>query len=89
LRSHKLTLNFFDMKKVLYSAAIIGLFSLSSCKKDYSCDCEVTVMGQTTTSSAKIEDSSNSDAKEACDAIEAGYKLSASIGGGTANCELN
>jgi hypothetical protein len=77
------------MKKVLYSAAIIGLFGLASCKKDYSCDCEVTIMGQTTNASTPIENSTKSDAEEACDEIEAGLKLGASMGGGSVSCELN
>ena len=52
------------MKAVL--VAIVGLVALSSCKKDYSCECrtgEETAVIQTT----EIKDKTLKDAKKICD----------------------
>jgi hypothetical protein len=52
------------MKKVLFAVAFVA-FATVSCKKDYVCEC--TVMGQTVEN--PIENSSKSDAEDACDAL--------------------
>lgn len=65
------------MKKIFAAVAIVALFA--SCKKDYTCDCEI--LGQKT--STPILDSSKGDAENACDALG----VSATILGGT--CTLN
>lgn len=59
------------MKKQLL-AAFMGLFLVSgliSCKKDYSCECEVLSNGQYVSSSSfSISNASKKDAKNACEA---------------------
>jgi hypothetical protein len=55
-------------KKMFFVAAAIAVLSLSSCKKDYTCDCEVSALGATVPgSSENINDSSQSDAQQICD----------------------
>lgn len=67
------------MKKLLTFAVVgVAVVSMTSCKKDWNCDC--TVSGVTTTS--VIPDSNKSDAEEACDALG----TAAAIVGGS--CEL-
>jgi hypothetical protein len=51
------------MKKVLLLAIVATCFGMTSCKKDYTCEC--TIGGQTL--SEKITNSKKSDAKTACD----------------------
>jgi len=55
------------MKKLLLMAAVAGLFTVTSCKKDYTCNCTV---GSTTTPTT-IENVSKADAEAACDALDA------------------
>jgi hypothetical protein len=69
------------MKKIVTVAAV-ALFAalvLPSCKKDYVCTCSI--QGQTTTS--PMNDTKKSDAKAACDALNA----TASMVGGS--CSLD
>lgn len=56
------------MKKLMTIAAVtVALISLSSCKKDYTCECTIDVLGETTTTSTTIN-ATKGDAKEACEA---------------------
>jgi hypothetical protein len=57
--------------KLFFAAAAVAVLSLSSCKKDYTCDCDVTVLGMTQEATTDILDSSKDDAETACDDIEA------------------
>jgi 5-enolpyruvylshikimate-3-phosphate synthase len=67
------------MKKVFLAAVVLaGTFSMTSCKKDWNCDC--TIAGQTTTS--VIQDVNKSDAEDACNALS----VAAAFAGGS--CEL-
>ncbi|MEN9442729.1 MAG: hypothetical protein RLZ33_2806 [Bacteroidota bacterium] len=54
------------MKKVLFVAAL-GMLTLASCKKDYTCEC--TINGLTSTSTMK--DVKKKDAEKSCDALNA------------------
>lgn len=53
------------MKKIIFlgSFAVLGLVS---CKKDYTCECTTTSMGQTITQSTTIN-GTKKDAKAACE----------------------
>ena len=53
------------MKKVLLAVAVVAFFA--SCKKDYTCECTVDLLGVKTTSSTTLN-ATKSDAKEACEA---------------------
>lgn len=68
------------MKKVIGIAAfaVLGMVALSSCKKDYTCEC--TVGGST--SSTVYEDIKKSDAEDACTSLS----TLAALGGGS--CSL-
>lgn len=66
------------MKKVIMIAVVGGAFALTSCKKDYSCEC--TSGGQTYT--LTIQDAKKKDADAACDTWGTLYTLA----GGS--CEL-
>ena len=72
------------MKKLLLSAAAFALVAstMTSCKKDYSCDCTYTVGGVTETDKYPIKDAKKKDAEAACDT----WSLLHSTDG---KCELN
>lgn len=53
------------MKKVLLLAIVATAFGLTSCKKDYTCEC--TILG--TTSSVKYTNVKKADAKKSCEAL--------------------
>lgn len=67
------------MKKVIFAIAALGLISLTSCKKEYTCSC--TIAGSTTDvkSGTKIK---KSEAETWCNALNA----TSAIGGGS--CKL-
>lgn len=67
------------MKKVLLIAAVAA-FAMTSCKKDYTCECKA--LG--TTASAQIVDAKKKDAQKACDDTQAGWKILDD----SATCEL-
>ncbi len=54
------------MKKIILLAAVITL-SLSSCKKDYVCECTTTSPAGVTTSTEDTEKMKLADAKSKCD----------------------
>lgn len=63
------------MKKLLSIAVVsAALISLSSCKKDYTCECTST-SSESVLSTLQIPDSKKSDAQSACDAWEAQYAI--------------
>ncbi len=68
------------MKKIIAIAAMAVLV-LSSCKKDYTCECTTTGNGQTATASSTVK-ATKKDAKEAC---ESG---SSSASGYTTTCAI-
>ena len=55
------------MKKLLILAVIAGAFSLTSCKKDYTCSCTIT--GSSTPIDYKWTKITKKDAKAACDKL--------------------
>lgn len=55
------------MKKITLLAAVIVAISFASCKKDYTCECSVTVNGVTASGSTTINDTKKK-AKDACTA---------------------
>ena len=59
------------MKKVLLFAGVLFVFGATSCKKDYTCSCE---LAGTTTDSV-IENSTKKDAEAACDEANATWAL--------------
>jgi len=66
------------MKKVILIAAV-GMMALVSCKKDYTCECNVD--GEKY--SYDMKDVKKSDAKDACDALGSAWI----IAGGTCDFE--
>jgi hypothetical protein len=70
--------------KLFFATAAVALISLSSCKKDYVCECEVETSGISTPIDVAINDSKKSDAEDACDSAETTYGSGAS----TASCTL-
>lgn len=52
------------MKKLLFVAAV-AVFALSSCTKDYTCDCTVEFLGVSSTSSTDFNDLNKSEADDA------------------------
>jgi hypothetical protein len=55
------------MKKLVFSIAALGLVSLTSCKKEFTCACTTTANGTSTTVEAKTAKVSKKDAKTACE----------------------
>ena len=71
------------MKKFLLSVAAFAIVAttMTSCKKEYTCECTATVLGFTATSSATIKDTKK-NAKEACEkgnSATAGAEVSCKI----------
>lgn len=71
--------------KMFFVAAAAAVITLSSCKKDYDCDCEYEIQGESVTGYALIEDSKKKDAEDECDSFEADLN---SIGS-SASCDLS
>jgi hypothetical protein len=79
------------MKKVLFFG-VVALLGLSSCKKNYTCECIQTIdlMGQKTnqTITTPIKDT-KANATDACKALSLSTNTSSSYGGTvTMNCNL-
>lgn len=55
------------MKKLFLSLAAISLLALTSCKKDWTCECTTTAIGISASASTTIKDT-KSNAKEDCEA---------------------
>lgn len=60
------------MKKVLLLAIVATAFGMTSCKKDYTCEC--TIGGQT--SSSVMKNVKKADAKTACETLNTSAKIS-------------
>lgn len=59
------------MKKLIFGVSAIVLLGLSSCKKDYNCECTYQDTGNTTiTENKTVKNSSLDDAKKTCDGYE-------------------
>ena len=69
------------MKKVLFSALVLGAMTLVSCKKEYTCSCSFSGNGVSGTASTTIKDTKK-NAQEEC---ESG---SATANGTTTTCSL-
>lgn len=67
------------MKKLLVLAIIAGAFTMTSCKKEYTCTCTTAGTSVDYKTGSKVK---KSDATKWCDA----YDASAKIGGGS--CKL-
>jgi len=73
------------MKKLLFtlvmgSGLFLSSFTMTSCKKDYTCTCNDSIFGEQI---YPINDSKKDDAKSACDGLDAAEVL---FGG---SCDLN
>jgi hypothetical protein len=68
------------MKKIIAIAAL-GVFTLASCKKDYTCECTSTVFGISSTVSSTIKNTKKK-AEEACTAG------STTANGATTTCKI-
>lgn len=60
------------MKKLVLAVAALGLISLTSCKKDYTCTCSG---GSMTSIAYPFNKMKKSDAQSACDTYNATFKL--------------
>ena len=69
------------MKKVALLIALGGVFAMSSCKKDWNCDCSVSGIDLT----AEILNAKKADAEEVCDAAQTTYQIADS----GASCTLS
>jgi hypothetical protein len=54
------------MKKVLLVAAVAA-FAMTSCKKEYTCECTTTSSSGSTSSSVKLDKMKKKDAEKKCD----------------------
>lgn len=55
------------MKKITLAIAVLGILSLASCKKDYTCECTISGSGLSATVSQNINETKKK-AKEKCEA---------------------
>lgn len=60
------------MKKLVLAVAALGLVSLTSCKKDYKCECSG---GSAPAISYPFNKMKKSDAQSACDTYNATFKI--------------
>lgn len=67
---------------MFFVAAAVAMISLSSCKKDYECNCTVDGM---TIPTISINDAKKDDAQTTCDQAETTY----ASGGASASCALS
>ncbi len=74
------------MKKVMFIGAV-ALLGLTSCKKDYTCECTLNVGSTSTKAAYPLTDQTKSSATTNCDALKTNYS-SYSLLGGSVNCEL-
>jgi hypothetical protein len=79
--------------KMLFLAAICSA-SLLSCKKDYDCECTISVdLGTGTpysiTQSTGIEKTTKKGAEGTCDNIEDNLRSTFGLAGGTIDCKLD
>jgi len=56
--------------KVTLAIGLFGMLALTSCKKDWECDCTITAGAETATTQTELKDASKSDAEEWCDGLE-------------------
>lgn len=59
------------MKKVLAIFAVVAMIGATSCKKDYTCSCDWSVLGVDYSQDYTYEDVKKADAEEACDSQNA------------------
>lgn len=75
------------ISKFILIGFALAAFSLTSCKKDFICDCHIdTIDDEHIDDETKIEDSKKSDAEESCEAIEKAFL--ASPENEKVNCDL-
>lgn len=53
--------------KMFFVAAAVAMISLSSCKKDYVCECEYDMGGTTASTTYTFNDVKKDDAEASCD----------------------
>jgi len=54
------------MKKVLFLSLVFGGLALTSCKKDYECECKYNLGGEPITHTFDIKDVKKKDAEAGC-----------------------
>lgn len=54
------------MKKVLFLSLVFGGLALTSCKKDYTCECKYNLGGEAITHKFEIKDAKKKDAEAGC-----------------------
>lgn len=79
--------------KMFLLAAVCSV-SLLSCKKDYDCDCTISIDPGTgtplsITQSTGIEKTNKKGAEGTCDNIETNLKSTIGLGGGTVDCKID
>lgn len=67
--------------KIILGIALIGLGTLTSCKKNYTCTCRTVVATGTVTETHNIDNAYLTDAKRSCNNYE--DQANASLPGGT------
>lgn len=69
------------MKKLVVLGLVVAGFAMTSCKKDYTCECTFTSIPTINIEYTKVK---KADAETSCDAAETTYK----VGDSGANCTL-
>lgn len=78
----------------MFLLAAVCSTSLLSCKKDYDCDCKISIdvgMGTpyTISQTTEIEKTSKKGAKGTCKNIESNLRTTFGLAGGTVDCKLD
>jgi len=72
------------MKKITFSLGL-SLLILTSCEKNWTCDCDLVIDGEASMASYAIMNKKKSDAKPVCSATEDNFNRQA---GTSASCEF-
>ena len=75
------------MKKVLL-IAVAGMFVLTSCKKDWTCDCKIEYGSAKQNFALPLTNQTKSSATTQCDAAQTNYSSIYGAMNGTVKCDL-
>lgn len=54
------------MKKLLFLGVVFGGLALTSCKKDYTCECKYDLLGEQVTQEIELNDVTKKEAEDGC-----------------------
>ncbi len=65
------------MKKIILLSAVLGAFTVTSCKKARTCECNATISGLSYTKTYDLGKTKKKDAQTTCDSYKISYNWDA------------